>query len=775
MDDGCSEVENPPLLQLDLQQRHDLLNAVFEGTSDAIFVKDLQGRYVIINAAGARFMGQTVENVLGLDDTAFWDPESAAQLRQWDAAIVASGKVRTSEEPISIGGVTRTYSATKGPVWDAAGNVVGLMGVSRDITHLKAVEDELRQRTFQLTERVKELNCVADVSRLLYSAGDAVEATLGQAIAFLPPAWCYPEMATVCLRLRDKSYATPGYRPCGPRLVAEIPGMGELEVAYPEWAGAEQDAFLEEESDLLATLARMIGDALQRAEASRKNRRFQSIIENSSDLTTILDGERCVAYESPSVERTLGYAPDELLGIDILAMVHAHDRDVVEQELGRCVKAAGNVVDLDFRCLSRGGAWRVLRGLAKNQLHDSAVNGVVLNLRDVSEAREAAEALERSEQRLRDAQRMEAIGRLAGGIAHDYNNVLTAIGGTAEYVLLDLPPDSELADDMRDIVTAVRRATDLTGQLLAFSRRQVVQPRPLCLSAGVAEMERILARLIGEDVQLETDLDGHLGPVVMDPGQLHQLILNLAVNARDAMPNGGRLALTTRYVATTEPVEHDRWLVPPGRYALLSVQDNGVGIAETVLPHVFEPFFTTKEAAGTGLGLATVYGIVQQNHGHIVIRSKVSVGTTVEIYLPVGEGRVEPDAPPRPVQLPGQASGKILLVEDDPAVRSLVARILKREGYNVLEATCGAEALALADSFSAIDLMLTDVVMPGLSGRNLAEEFRARRPNVPIVFMSGYTEDEVVKRGVRDGEVNFIQKPFAPQALCEIVRRVLVG
>jgi two-component system, cell cycle sensor histidine kinase and response regulator CckA len=773
---GKEDAPDPSLMRLDLQRRHDLLNAVFEGTSDAIFVKDLEGRYLLINSAGARFMGQSVQDVLGKDDSAFWDSESAIRLKHWDAEILASGKFRTSEEPISIDGVMRTYSATKGPLYDTEGRIVGLIGVSRDISHLKAVEDELRQRTFQLTERVKELHCVAEVSRVLYTAGDAVEEVLQQALAFIPPAWCYPDMASVCLRVGENTYCTPRYRPTGARLSVPLHGLGELEVAYPEWAGAAESAFLKEEQELLSTLARMFADALQRAEASRRNRRFQSIIENSSDLTTILDRAGCVAYESPSAERMLGYAPHELLGLDFLAMVHAEERDAVQAQLQDCKARPGAVVELDFRCVARGGSWRVLRGLAKNQLHDPAVDGVVLNLRDVTEAREAAEALQRSEQRLRDLQRMEAVGRLAGGIAHDYNNVLTAIGGTVEYVLLDMDPESEMAADMHDILTAVRRATDLTGQLLAFSRRQVVQPRPLSLSQSVAEMERILRRLIREDIRLETELDLHLAPVVSDPGQLHQLILNLAVNARDALPNGGTIALTTRSAYLEEPLESGRWWVPPGRYAVLSVADDGVGIPEDVLPFVFEPFFTTKEAgAGTGLGLATVYGIVQQTQGHVLIRSKVGLGTTVEVYLPMGEGSVQPEAAPARVATSGEAQERILVVEDDQAVRKLVVRILKREGYSVLEASCGSEALALADSFSAIDLVLTDVVMPGVSGRNLAEELRARRPTVPIVFMSGYTEDEVVKRGVRNGEVDFIQKPFAPNVLCEKIRQVLDG
>lgn len=372
---------------------------------------------------------------------------------------------------------------------------------------------------------------------------------------------------------------------------------------------------------------------------------------------------------------------------------------------------------------------------------------------------------------------MEAVGRLAGGVAHDFNNLLTAISGHAQILLEDLPADDPARADIEEISRAADRAADLTRQLLAFSRKQMLRPQVLDPNALIGEIQKMLRRLIGEDIELITRLAPDLGAVRADPGQLEQVIMNLAVNARDAMPTGGRLLIETRNVELGE--DDARRLAPlqPGPHVVLIVSDTGAGMDESTRERIFEPFFTTKEKGkGTGLGLSTVYGIVQQSGGHIWVYSEPGQGTTFKIYLPRVDAR--PEAAPAPSDADGAHNGRevVLLVEDEDAVRSLARRILEKRGYTVLTARTGPEALRIAERHDGpIHLILTDVVMPEMSGRELAERIAPTRPDARTLFMSGYTEDDVLRRGVLNEGAAFLEKPFTPSALAQKVREVLDG
>jgi len=376
------------------------------------------------------------------------------------------------------------------------------------------------------------------------------------------------------------------------------------------------------------------------------------------------------------------------------------------------------------------------------------------------ERKRAEEALRRSEEQLRQAQKMEAVGRLAGGIAHDFNNLLTVITSYGELLLEDLSPGDSRRDDVEQIRKAAEAAAALTRQLLAFTRQQVLEPKVLNLRAIVAGTEKLLQRLIGADVHLTTSLASDLGAVKADPGQLEQIIINLAVNARDAMPGGGRLSIEA---ANLEQVEGR-----PGRYVLLAVSDTGIGMDEQTKARIFEPFFTTKESGkGTGLGLATVYGIVKQAGGFIWVDSEPGRGTSFEVYLPRVD---EPAAPaitrPAPAE-PARGTETVLVVEDAPAVRLVTRQVLERYGYTVLEAPTGDIALRIAAKHHGpIHLLLTDVVMPGLSGRQLAGQLSQLRSEMKVLYVSGYA-DTVESAGA------YLQKPFAPEALARRVRDVL--
>jgi two-component system, cell cycle sensor histidine kinase and response regulator CckA len=390
-------------------------------------------------------------------------------------------------------------------------------------------------------------------------------------------------------------------------------------------------------------------------------------------------------------------------------------------------------------------------------------------LHDVSERR-------RLEGQLRQAQKMEAVGQLAAGVAHDFNNLLTVINGYADLLVESTPPD----DPVRDLAGEIRRAGDrsagLTRQLLTFSRQQVIAPRVLDLNRVVGDTDKMLARVIGEDVRLTTVLAPGLWPVKADPGQVEQVLMNLCVNARDAMPTGGRLTVETQNVVLDEAYAATQSDARPGPHVLLAVSDTGQGMSPEVMGKAFEPFFTTKGVGrGTGLGLATVYGIVRQAGGHVGVYSEVGVGTTFKAYFPraettPGEGRPDRDT------APGRGTETVLVVEDDAAVRALTRRVLTGHGYTVLEAADGDEAARIADAHGGpVHLLVTDVVMPGAGGRVVAEDLARRLPGLRVLFMSGYTDDAVVRHGVLHDRVHFLQKPFTGPTLAAKVRAVLDG
>jgi len=385
--------------------------------------------------------------------------------------------------------------------------------------------------------------------------------------------------------------------------------------------------------------------------------------------------------------------------------------------------------------------------------------------------RRADEELRRLEQELAQSQRLESVGRLAGGVAHDFNNLLTAIAGHCELLLAALPAGDPTRHDADEILKAAERATALVGQLLAFSRKQLLQPRIVDLNEVVRGIEGMLRRLIGEDVELVTLLADDLGHVSADPRQLEQVIVNLAVNARDAMPAGGRLTIETQNAGP----DADGAGTKPGRYVVLTVRDTGLGMDERTRAHAFEPFFTTKEVGqGTGLGLATVYGVVSQSGGRIELESEPGAGTTFRVLFPhVDAAPVEAIAQGE-ADRPAVGSETILVVEDEDVVRGLTRRVLLARGYTVLEAGEGKQALELAAAHAGpIDLLLTDVVMPGMSGRELGDRLAAARPEMRVLYTSGYTDDLVLARGVSGRETAFIAKPFTPDSLARSVRRTL--
>jgi signal transduction histidine kinase len=429
--------------------------------------------------------------------------------------------------------------------------------------------------------------------------------------------------------------------------------------------------------------------------------------------------------------------------------------------------------EVAVECMREGAADYILKS-ALTRLSSAFINALKRSEAEKEKA-EALEALRQSQEQFLQSQKLEAVGQLAGGVAHDFNNLLTAILGYSQLGLSQLVNNDPMRTNFEEIMKASGRAASLTRQLLAFSRKQVMQPRVLDLNSVVPEMEKMLRRMIGEDIQLQTELQADVGNVKADPGQMEQVLMNLVVNARDAMPGGGQITIETANVFLDENFARQHPPVNPGPYVMLAVRDTGIGMNQDIQQHIFEPFFTTKEQGkGTGLGLSTVYGIVKQSGGYIWMNSEIGKGTAFKIYLPRVNERAERY---KPVAAQAEIRGgteTILLVEDEDMVRRLVKDVLERSGYRVIEAASGKDAIRLAqDKADAISLLLTDVVMPEMSGRDLAGKLTPLRPEMRVLYMSGHTDDTIIHHGVLEAGINFIQKPFTPEALVLKAREAL--
>ncbi len=512
-------------------------------------------------------------------------------------------------------------------------------------------------------------------------------------------------------------------------------------------------------------------------------KRFRSLIQNSSDIVTLLTADGTVQYVSPPVERILGHKPKAVVGQNIFAYVHPDDLPRLRARFNKILQRPGiDDVLTEFRIQNANGSWLWLESVSNNLLDDPTVQGVVVNGRDISQRKQVEEQLRLTEAQLLQAQKMDAVGRLAGGVAHDFNNVLTIIKGYADLLLLRLGKRNPLRPYAEEIKKATNQAALITRQLLIFSRQEMAQPEVIDLNAVVVDIEKMLNRLIGEDIDLITVLDPDLGLIKANPGHIEQVIMNLVINARDAMPQGGGLTIETANVSIAEMVPYQPLPVQPGQYVTLTVTDTGVGMDEKTLSHIFEPFYTTKEPGkGTGLGLSTVYAIVTQSKGSIQVSSQPGHGTSFSIYLPYLTEPVEIPSKKHKsdglLAVVGKKTETILLVEDQPKLRELAKLVLQGQGYRVLEAPDGDEALQIClKNKEPIHLILTDVVMPGgTSGRELVERVKSLLPETKVIYMSGYTDDVIVRHGVLDASINFLQKPFAPNILLTKIREVLDG
>jgi two-component system, cell cycle sensor histidine kinase and response regulator CckA len=573
-----------------------------------------------------------------------------------------------------------------------------------------------------------------------------------------------------------KDEAVPNAKPSEP---TELRGL----LAVPIWLNNEVVGALqflahemsEPDEDLLTVLttaAKQLGQFIERKLAEESLRtseaRYRALVELCPDAIFIRQEGRIVFINSAATKLLGAENPEQIVGGEMLDLVHEDYHSSVKERMKQLSDSAQPLPFVEEKFL---------------RLDGSAVPVEVGAVPFVFAGKPAVQVIARDltlrkslEAQIRQAQKMDAIGTLAGGVAHDFNNILTVISGYSEVLLARLAPDDPLRAPVEQIHKAGARAASLTRQLLVFSRKQVVEPKILDLNAIVKDTEKMLKRLIGEDISLTAVLDPKLGRIKADAGQIDQVLMNLAANARDAMPRGGKLTIETAKVQFDAEYASAHPEVRPGPYILLAVSDDGFGIDSATLSHLFEPFFTTKGLArGTGLGLATVYGIVKESGGHISVYSEVGSGTSFKVYFPRVDEEVALTETPKP-EAPETKDGKetVLLVEDEEDVRTFTRHLLHSFGYKVLDASDGVEAMRVSEQHQEpIPLLISDVIMPRMGGRQLAENLKSIRPDLKVLFISGYTDDAIVRHGVLQSDVAFLQKPFTPTALASKVREVL--
>ncbi|MGA9755786.1 MAG: PAS domain S-box protein [Desulfobaccales bacterium] len=747
-----------------LEQSRDMLQLIIESIPVRVFWKDNDLRYMGCNTLFAHDAGfSNPQQLLGKDDFAMGWKEQADPYRRDDRQVMESrrSKINIVEPQTTPAGDKIWLKTSKVPLIQPSGEVVGVLGVYEDITEHKQAEEALlasEERYRMVADYTYDMEYwVASDGKILYMSPASERLTGYSFQAFQED----PQLLFQILHPEDQALFV--------NHMEEVRSLDEprnLDFRLIHRNGQEfwvnhscQPVFGTDGQPLGRRASNR--DFTERKEAEEA---FQSLVNHAPMGIYIIQHGK-FAMINPGVEAITGYTAQDLLGQNCLISVSPGYRAFVREQAIQRLKGEGlSPYEYQFTNKSGEAGW-VMETVTPTQYKGQrAVLGYFMDITP----------LKKLEAQFLQAQKMEAVGRLAGGIAHDFNNILGVIIGYTEIMLMGLKENDPLCGYLGEIKRAAVRAASLTRQLLAFSRRQIQQLEIINLNEVVTDLEKMLERVIGEDLELVLKLDSALPSMKADKGQIEQIILNLAVNAKDAMPQGGKLTIETCDVYLDETYCRDHPYVSPGHFVMMTVSDNGTGMDEETRAHIFEPFYTTKEIGkGTGLGLSTVFGIVKQSGGSIEVYSEAGVGTTLKVYLPsVEEPAEKPQAESHANPLPGHET--ILVVEDDDGLRPLIMDVLKMHGYEVLEARDGDEALRICkDHEGPIHLMLTDVVMPRMSGRQLADQMASLYPQMRVLFMSGYTDNAIVHHGILQEDTAFIQKPFSPDDLARKVSELL--
>jgi two-component system cell cycle sensor histidine kinase/response regulator CckA len=753
-----------------LRESEQRCRATFEQAAVGIVQATREGKLLMVNQRFCDFLGYTQSELLDMNVMDITSPEDRDQSRRYmermwageiEASIIEKIYVRKDGSPV-------TANLTASLVRDSSGTPLYSIGAIEDSTERKQAEKALRESE----ERFRAIFEHAAVGIALVALDGRwlmVNQTLCDILGYTEAELIERTFQEVTVP-EDVEASLIGRQ----ALVA-----GECETYAMEKRYLRNDAstvWVHVSTSLVRnalgkpeSFLSVIEDISGRKKAEEALVRLATAVEQAVESIVITDTDGTIQYVNPAFEHTTGYSRDETIGHNPRLLKSGKQDSEFYREL--------------WKSIAQGEVWsgRFINRKKDGTLYEE--EATISPVRDASGKLVNFVAVKRDvtkevglETQLRQAQKMEAVGQLAGGIAHDFNNLLTAVIGYSQLALRNLDDRNRLRSDISEIEKAGLRAAELTGQLLAFSRKQVFHPKNLTLNALVTDLQKMLSRLIGEDIDLVAMLDLELGTVKADPGQVQQVIMNLVVNARDAMTDGGKITIETANVDLGSDYSSKHIDVLPGAYCMLAISDNGCGMDEETRSHIFEPFFTTKGLGrGTGLGLSTVYGIVKQSGGGISVYSEPGRGTTFKVYLPrVVELADEYDLAPTQLPLPN-GDETLLLVEDEAAVRELAARVLREHGYTVLEASDPSWALAAIEQHlpNEVHLLVTDVVMPRMSGRDLAEQLAILRPDLRVLYVSGYTDRAIVHHGVLDENTPFLQKPFTSEGLVRKVREVL--
>jgi PAS domain S-box-containing protein len=762
--------------ELALRRNEALFRAVIEKSAEIISLTSADGTTRYLTPSAWRMLGwkpeevgaRTMRDQLIPEDRARVAAELERLVRTGERDLVLDLRVRHRD------GSIRWVESTGTNLLDDP-EVAAIVGNYRDITARKQAEEALRASR-DLLEKAQEMahlgSWTSGVGKddelqwsrecgRIFDVPDGAVITLGQIMARV-----HPDDRERVMRARRAAAEAQAPLDIEHRIVR---GDGRLcwvraHTSVERWNGVPR-------------MVACVQDITDRKLADEARAHLVAIVEFADDAIVGATPEGIVTSWNRAAETLYKWSASEAIGRPTSILVLPENRDTVAPLLERL--RAGEVIrHFETTHLRKDGATvEVVFTVSPIFDAEHRVIGSARIIRDLTERRQAESHLRQTEAQLLQAQKMEAIGVLAGGVAHDFNNMLSVILSFTSLVLDDLMPGDPRRADIQEIARAGERASDLTRQLLAFSRKQVLQPQVLDLGDAVRSMEKMLRRLLSEAIELSLVVPGSLGRVLADPGQIEQIVMNLAVNARDAMPSGGKLRIELSNVELDADYASLHQGVTPGPYVMVGITDTGVGMDAATRERIFEPFFTTKEIGrGTGLGLSTVFGIVKQSEGHIWVYSEPGRGTTFKVYFPRIEQAAETATQPglQPETLRGTET--VLLVEDEELVRATTRTILQRHGYNVLDAPSGGDALLICEQFpAAIHLLLTDVVMPRMSGRQVAERLAPIRPEMKVLYVSGYTEDAIVHHGVLDAGIAFLQKPITPNALLRKVREVLDG
>ena len=750
-------------------QRSRTLETLLQNLPDAVVRVGRDYRHIIANPACETVLGLPPEEIIG--KTMQELSVSPALRKMWAARVkkvLETGETLNVEDTFEGPVGPRGHETRLLPERDERGEVVSVLIVIHDVSERHRAERTLKESE----ERFRVTFDEAPIAMLLIGIDASIQGSNAAARALL--GYSQEELAEKTIYDITHPDDLALTRRVSVRLFEKGEPTAVVEKRYLHkngsvvWGRLSVSSVRDSEQRFIHNVAQIIDiTALKQAEqALREREELQRlVIEHANDVIAVVGLDFTIRLVSQSVRDGLGFEPEQLVGHNVEELV---DPKMIEELRTALKEIMGGRAPhtRSYRLRHRSGGWRLFDGLGSIANDERGKPSyMVVILRDVTERTLL-------EQQLLISQKMEAVGQLAGGVAHDFNNLLTVINGFTDVAIKELGDGNEgIRRYLAEIGHAGQRAAELTQHLLAFSRQQMLQPEVVDINSIVDEYAGMLQRMLGEEIKLSTQLEPKLRTVEVDPGQLGQVLMNLAVNARDAMPQGGALTITTQNVALKKAIPVAHGTLSRGSYVLLSVSDNGEGMAAETREHVFEPFFTTKEPGqGTGLGLATVVGIVEQSGGAIAVDTVPGEGTTFRVYLPRSAAPlVEKKVEPEKTQT---GAGTILVAEDDQAVRKLVAKILLEAGYRVLVAALPSEAISLANWEPSIDVLVTDVVMPEMNGHELAQGLLAQRPDLRVLYISGYTPDVVRGKGVLTHQESFLQKPFTAAALTQAVRDI---